>query len=183
MRRLRNFKILLFLLISILCISIGYAAISNISLSINGTAHATVDNDMRVKFSSASGDITTSSTCLSDSGTITNCATISASVTSDRVASFTVSGLKGYGDVAIVRYKILNESPNLSALLNISATTNTNSQYFTITTDLSNAASQTVAAGGYTILTVKAKVNKVLYTAASQSTTVTVTINASAVYS
>ena len=138
MRRLRNFKILLFLLISILCISIGYAAISNISLSINGTAHATVDNDMRVKFSSASGDITTSSTCLSDSGTITNCATISASVTSDRVASFTVSGLKGYGDVAIVRYKILNESPNLSALLNISATTNTNSQYFTITTDLSN---------------------------------------------
>ncbi len=182
MKRVRNFKILLFLLISILCISIGYAAISNITLSINGSAHATVDNDLRVKFSSLAADIDTSSTCLSDSGTTTSCATINASVTGDRVASFTVSGLKGYGDVAIVRYKILNESPSLSALLNISATTNTNSEYFTITTDLSNAASQTVAAGGYTILTVKAKVNKVLYTSASQSTTVTVTVNASAVY-
>ena len=175
MKRTRNFKILLFLLVSIFCISIGYAAISNITLTINGSAHAEVDNDLRVKFSSLANDIETSSTCLSDSGTTTSCATISASVTSDKVASFTISGLKGYGDVAIVRYKILNESSNSSALLNITATTNTNSEYFTITTDLSNAASQTISAGSYTILTVKAKVNKVLYTSSSQSTTVTVT--------
>lgn len=178
MKSKRNFKILMFLLVSILFISIGYAAITNINFTINGTAHAKyTDTNMSVRFSNLVSDIETSSSCLLDTGTMSNCATISASVTDDKTATFSISGLKGYGDTAIVRYKIINDgTTNVS--LNISATTNTNTEYFDVTTNLSNNSStEVVNANGTTILTVKAKVKKVITNNANQTSTVTVTIS------
>lgn len=178
-KRKRELKILSLLIISILFVSIAYAAISGVSFSINGSANAKAGEELIVKFSNLSTDIETSSACLNDSGVISSCATINASVTSDREATFDISGLKGYGDTATVKYKIINESDNANALLDITAITNTNNEYFDITTDLDNASSKVLNSGNYTILTVKAKVKKVLYTSNSATTTVTINIRAS----
>ena len=180
MKSRKNYKILLFLLISIFCVSIGYATITGISFTIGGTAHAKYDGDVLVKYSNLSSDIETSSSCLSDSGTISNCATINASVTNNKTANFTVSGLKGYGDTATVKYKIINESENRVAL-NISATTNNNTEYFSLSTSLSNGVGEILNPNESTILTIKTKVSKVLYNGLSQTANVTVTISPSIV--
>lgn len=181
MKSRRNFKYLLFLLISVLFISIGYATINGLTLQVSGGAYATPGEVQNlVKFSDLQADIVTSSTCLSDSGVISDCATINASVTNSKTATFNISGLKGYGDIATVQYKIINESQkNIS--LNISSTINTNSEYFSVTTDLSNGISEILHADEYTILTIKAKVNKILYTGDLYNTDVTVTISPSVI--
>lgn len=141
-----------------------------------GTAHANANsNEFIVKFSSSSSDSEAYSSCLSSNGTITDCAEIyDLSVVSDRVATFDIRGLQGYGDTATIKFKILNESTNgSSASLSVSATTNTNSEYFDLSTELSQS---TIAPNQYSILTIKIKVKKVLYTSITQSTNVTVTV-------
>ena len=178
MKSKENFKILTFLLISILFVSIGYATITGISFEINGSAHAKASDEILVKFSNLSTDIETSSNCLSDSGTINSCATISASVTNDKEATFNISGLKGYGDVATVKYKIINDSEHRVAL-NIKTTTNSNTEYFSVNTSLSNGNVEILNANETTILTIKTKVNKVLYDTNSKTATITVTIEPS----
>lgn len=181
MKSRRNFRYLIFLFISVLFISIGYASINGLKLQISGGAYAKpAEVESLVEFSSLSTDIQTSSSCLSDTGTISNCATIEANVTNSRTANFNISGLKGYGDIAIVNYKIINESDK-RVLLNISSTVNTNSEYFTITSELSNGISEILNAGESTILTIKAKVNKILYTGDLSDTDVTVTISPSVI--
>ena len=179
MNSIKNLNRLVIILILTLFVSIGYASIAGITLNINGGAYAHYESTLDVKFSALSSDIETSSICLSANGTTSDCATINASVTNDRTATFSVSGLKGYGDIAIVRYKIMNVSEDEAATLNISTTTNTDTEYFTVSTDLNNAQNQVVNSGNYAILTVKVKVNKVLYDMAQKTATITVNVNVS----
>ena len=158
MKGKKNFKILVFLLISILFTSIGYAAISGINLTIGGTAFAK-GGEVIVKFSDLNSDIETSSNCLLDSGRFSSCAIINTNILNDRTANFNINGLKGYGDTATVRFKIVN-----------------NSDYFSVTSNLEN---NILNSGENTTLAITVKVNKIVDSGSNLSTNVTVTVSPS----
>lgn len=108
----------LVLVISVLIIGIGYAAIQNITLNIAGTAKADASQaNFAVKFS---GEPT-----VAGSGTTT------ASVTNDLNATMNVTGLTAKGEIATATYTIQNTSADLTANLTAS-TSNTNEEYFKV---------------------------------------------------
>ena len=174
MKGKKNFKILVFLLISILFTSIGYAAISGINLTIGGTAFAK-GGEVIVKFSDLNSDIETSSNCLLDSGRFSSCAIINTNILNDRTANFNINGLKGYGDTATVRFKIVNNSEK-NVELNIDSILNNNSDYFSVTSNLEN---NILNSGENTTLAITVKVNKIVDSGSNLSTNVTVTVSPS----
>lgn len=102
------------LLIAILLLGIGYAAISGITLKIGGTADATANTDnFIVKFTSATA------------GTNCTLAEISSSDTTGRTATMNVSGLKSAEDTATATFVVTNESPDLNAVLAVTTETMT----------------------------------------------------------
>lgn len=112
----KSLRAVLFVLIAIIALGIGYAEISLITLTINGTASATASQDnFKVKFDSSSIQKTNAT----------------ATVVDDLTASFQTTGLTKEGDQAVVTYTIQNTSPDLAATL--SHNTNfTNSEYFDV---------------------------------------------------
>ena len=151
------------ILIAILILGIGYAAISDIVLKVNGTGSITAtDANFDVKFT---GTPTTSGD-----------GTISATIESDLQARLTVTGLTKKDDEATAVYTILNNSPELTANLVASLEENTNSTYFDVTYTL---GASSIAAGNTTTLTVKVKAKETPIT--DQTTTLEVDVTASAV--
>lgn len=151
------------ILIAILVLGIGYAAISDIVLKVNGTGTITAaDTNFDVKFT---GTPTTSG-----DGTIT------ATIESDLQARLTVTGLTKKDEEATAVYTILNNSPELTASLVASLKENTNTEYFDVTYTLGNSS---VTAGNTTTLTVKVKAKETPIT--DQTTTLEVDVTASAV--
>jgi len=134
-------KYLLGLLIGVVALGIGYASITNVTLSILGTAKANgsaVDSDFVVRFvqdDDTESDITAVNTVAANPASydvVTGAnVTASAEVTGDREATFNVSNMVT-GDEVTFTYYIVNLSDGLKA--NVTPTiTNNNTENFTVT--------------------------------------------------
>jgi len=143
----RKGKIVLALLLGVLMLGIGYAAISNITLTITGTAAATPGADaFKVEFTSVETYAYNGTTELSSTTEgYTDFATTASY--SETTGTFSVSGLHKKGDTVEFTYTVTNESDDLSANLSIpTISAYNNSDYITISVDPVDEV--TVAASG-----------------------------------
>ena len=105
-------------IVGILLLGIGYAAISNIILNIGGTVTADPSQaNFNVRFTEVKE--------------VSDTAKVTAGITDDLNATIDVQGLKTLGETVTATYEIENASENLSANLTIE-TTNSNTEYFEI---------------------------------------------------
>ena len=153
------------LLVAVLLVAIGYAAIAKIGLNIDGTAKSKADQSNFVV--EMIGTPTTSG-----DGTIV--ATINESKRTE--GTMNVSGLTAKGETAIAVYTVKNKSQDLSADLTVNATS-TNEEYFEV---ISNLDKTTLKAEEETTLTVTVKLLKtpIDETKEDLSTNIGVSINA-----
>lgn len=152
----------LVLLIAVLLVAIGYAAITAVPLNINGSAQATPEQtNFTVKFSGTP--------------TVSDSSKVVAEINQqDQLkATINVSKLTAKGDTATATYTIANTSADLSAVLS-AKTSNTNDEFFKIT---QNIAKGTVAAGDTTTITVTVELIKTPITQ-DEETTIGVIITA-----
>ena len=147
----KGLSIVLFALIAVIVLGVGYAAIEAINLTINGNATATPQQaNFSVKFSADDGDTTSE-----------NAGNISVS---DLSASFDTVGLTKAGDKTTVTYTVRNSSPDLKA--NITLTCNPqsgyNTEYFNNPVCKFGNGTQEILleAGGITTVTVEVEVKK-----------------------
>ncbi len=120
-------KILLVTIIATsILLGLGYAAIQNITLSIEGTATAAADqSNFLVKFTGTP--------------TVSELTKVSANIETNTKATINVTGLNQSGQTATATYEIINQSSDLSADLAV-ATTNSNTEYFTLTSELADTS-------------------------------------------
>lgn len=152
----------LVLLIAVLLVAIGYAAITAVPLNINGSAQATPEQtNFTVKFSGTP--------------TVSDSSKVVAEINQqDQLkATINVSKLTAKGDTATATYTIDNTSADLSAVLS-ATTSNTNDEFFRVT---QNIAKGTVAAGDTTTITVTVELIKTPITQ-DEETTIGVIITA-----
>ena len=124
-KREKQLQIVVFVLIAIITLGIGYTAISSIILTITGHARADVDEaNFKVHF-----DRNVEPTMTVNMGS----ATIDQD--NDKVAHISVTGLKKAGDSATAEYTIINESNGIGAKLSIDLV-NTNTEHFKVTETL-----------------------------------------------
>ncbi len=160
----RNTKAIvgLVLLVAVLLVAVGYAAITATQLTINGTANATTKQEnFNVEFTGTP--------------TVSDADKVEAKLVDQKPlnAIMNVSKLTAKGDTATATYTIANTSADLSAVLS-ATTTNTNNEYFKIT---QNIAKATVAAGDTTTITVTVELIKTPITQ-DEETTIGVAITA-----
>ena len=118
----KQIKIVIYVLIAVITLGIGYATIANIVLSINGTASGSVDsNNFNVHFDRT---VTPTMTANKGSAIIDN--------NDDKAARITVTGLTYATDTATAQFTIINESRSIGAQISIDLT-NTNDEYFRVT--------------------------------------------------
>ena len=136
MRR-TNKIILAVLIMAVMSLGIGYAAIQNITLNITGTATANPNQaNFSVKFSGTP--------------TVSDPNKVLAAITDDTNATINVEGLTSAGDTVSATYTIQNISSDLSADLVVDIT-NSNKEYFLIESELANTS---LKAGEATTLTI-----------------------------
>ena len=145
MRRANNKVVGGILLLAIVLVAVGYAAITKVGLNIDGTAKSEGNPDnFKVELigePQTSGDGTTT-------------ATIN---TADKTqGTMNVSGLNAKGQTAIATYTVKNQSADLSADLTAKATS-TNDEYFEVQCSLDKT---TLKAQEETTMTVKVKLLK-----------------------
>lgn len=145
----------LVLLIAVLLVAIGYAAITAVTLNINGSAQATPEQtNFTVKFSGTP--------TVSDSSKV-----VAVINQQDQLkATMNVNGLTAKGDTATATYTIENTSADLSAVLS-ATTTNSNTEYFKVT---QNIAKATIGHGETTTITVTVELIKTPITDGIEST-------------
>ena len=161
----KKIKVFLFVLISILTISIGYASISAINLLINGNGTASVNqNNFKVHFTQAQA--ITGTTGVSGTSTI--------DAQDDTKAMFDVTGLTKVGDYAEAVYTVRNDSNGVGAEISLSVS-NSNSEYFKVTETILDNKLQ---AGEETTAKVKVEMIKTPITD-SVSTSITASLTAS----
>ena len=133
------------LLVAIVLVAVGYAAITNVTLNIKGTAKSEGNPDnFKVELigePQTSGDGTTTATIDNQDKT---------------QGTMNVSGLNAKGQTAIATYTVKNQSADLSADLTAKATS-TNDEYFEVQCSLDKT---TLKAGEETTMTVKVKLLK-----------------------
>ena len=152
--------VLLFLVVAVLILGIGYAAIENITLNILGTAKgATFQENFTVKFS---GKPIVQKVDVKQP----DLATINASVTNDNNAALNILGLTAKGDTITATYVIQNTSDDLSAELS-ARISNSNPEYFDITHSFE---SQIIENGEATKITVTVELIKTPITESEIST-------------
>jgi len=113
------------ILIAIVVLGVGYAAITNITLNVNNsTATANADQaNFVVKFDTID--------TFEYSGNPTG-STVTLARTDDTNATFTIEGLTKQGDSVTITYPIVNESETLKAALAEPTIVNDNSEYFSV---------------------------------------------------
>ena len=164
----RNLQVCLLVLIAVVTLGIGYAAISAINLIINGNATASVNqNNFKVYFTS-----TEDTPSLTGNVTVEGTAEINSQ--DNTVATFNVGGLTKVGDYAIAAYTVLNDSEAIGAELSLNVTSS-NSEYFKVTETILDNKLQ---AGETTTATVKVEMIKTPITD-SVTTSVTARLTAS----
>ena len=168
---MKNFKnkktlqIVLLVLIAVVTLGIGYAAICAVHLIINGNATASVNqNNFKVHFIQAqaiSGSTGASGTSTIDSQ-------------DDTKATFDVTGLTKVGDYAEAVYTVRNDSNGIGAEITLNLTSS-NTEYFKVTETILDNKLQ---AGEETTAKVKVEMIKTPITD-SVSTSITATLTAS----
>ena len=168
---MKNFKnkktlqIVLLVVIAVVTLGIGYAAISAVNLIINGNATASVNQEnFKVHFTQAQA--ISGSTGASGTSTI--------DTQDDTKAMFDVTGLTKVGDYAEAVYTVRNDSNGVGAEISLSVS-NSNSEYFKVTETIQDNKLQ---AGEETTAKVKVEMIKTPITD-SVSTSVTATLTAS----
>ncbi len=147
MRKMRG---VLVILVAILVLGVGYAAISNVTLVVDGNATATADpNNFVVKFDQQS--------TFSAPTKVPTTATVTQRRIDDTHATYSITGFTKAGETVTMDFPIVNESDTLNASLSAEVTTHNNDEYFTVSQELS---SPTAAAGGSSTLSVTITVNK-----------------------
>ena len=182
----KKYLVSLFVLVALLCLGIGYAAVSK-DLTINGSASMT-ETDSNPDDDKTAEDITKeeleknfkihfeknvnfTGTCTGD-----DTATVTGSTAGDLTANITVTGLNIYGSVATITFNVKNDSEDLKAVFEEVKITNTNSKYFNVTTDWTPTV--TINAQGEMTITVTIEVIKSAIVA--QEATFTITLFAEA---
>ena len=159
----KHLKILIFTLIAIVTLGIGYAGITAINLVINGDATASVnDQNFKVRFLSEEN---VTPTITGEGNTV--------SVKDDTTAEFSVSTLTGLGDSEVATFRVKNESKGIGADISLSVTSS-NSEYFKVTEYVADTQLQ---AGDETTVTVTVEMIKTPITD-TVSTTITATLTA-----
>ena len=142
----KQIKIVIYVLIAVITLGIGYATIANIVLSINGTASGSVDsNNFNVHFDRT---VTPTMTANKGSAIIDN--------NDDKAARITVTGLTYATDTATAQFTIINESRSIGAQISIDIT-NTNDEYFRVT---ETVAKKELQAGQTTTVSVEVEMIK-----------------------
>jgi len=145
----KTLQIVLIVLVAVLTLGIGYAAISAVNLIINGNATANPsDTNFKVKFLKETGVTPKITSEYGGTGDI--------DVTSDTTATFNITGLDAVGESAVANFKVKNESNNVGAEISLSVT-NSNSEYFKVTETIQDNKLQ---AGEETTATVKVEMIK-----------------------
>lgn len=138
--------VIAFIALAVLLISVAYATINAINLSISGTATATADqSNFKVEFF---GTPEPSDTSKVEAG---------IDAVDKKIATITVSNLNAKGDTATAIYQVKNYSADLTASLEAEILKNTNTGYFKIEPILGAA---TIGAGNDTTLTIKVTLEK-----------------------
>lgn len=182
----KTVTIVLFALIAVIVLAIGYATIQAINLTITGSATASPDSSsFEVKFlNDLDGDdennprnieyeerLTTGTVVYTNNKPYS---TRPAVVDSDLTAHFNTQQLSAAGEKAIATYRVKNTSPNLSANLNVICSS-TNPEYFQTTCKLGNvSSSESLVSGAVTTVTVEVTVLKTPIEDAQASTISTV---------
>ena len=168
MQNSQNKKVLqigLFVLVAIVVLGVGYAAISAVNLIINGNATASVDqNNFKVHFTQAQS--ITGSTGASGTSTIDS--------QDDTKAMFDVTGLTKVGDYAEAVYTVRNDSNGIGAEITLNLESS-NTEYFKVTETILDNKLQT---GEETTAKVRVEMIKTPITDAV-STSITATLTAS----
>ena len=160
----KNKKVIgIVLLVAIILIAIGYAAISTLQLNISGQAQATPQQSNFTVIFSGTPEV-------SDPSKVT--AEITES--NNLKATMNVTGLVSKGDTVTATYTIENTSNDLAAALSAEEPTNSNTEYFDVSYDI---AQPTIQAGETTTVTVTVELIKTPITA-DESSTIGLTINA-----
>ena len=104
-QNIKQLKVLIFSLVTIITLGSGYALITAINLVINGDATASVsDQNFKVKFLSEEN---VTPTITGEGNTV--------SVKDDTTAEFSVSTLTGLGDIEVATFRVKNESKGIGA--------------------------------------------------------------------
>ena len=154
-------------LIAILALGIGYAAVSAITLTITGTGSIT----------STAGNFVVEYTQVAVAGTSTGVTTTQS--VSGTSGSFTVTGMTKKGDYAEFTYTIVNSSEGLSAQLGTpTIESGYNSEYFTVTST-TNSPTLLTSTGANSTTTQTVRIEAAKTPIADQtSNTVTITLSA-----
>ena len=153
-------KAFLFLsiIVAVLVLGIAYAAISNVSLQITGTAEAApADSNFKVAFGKL--DDGTYKPDFVATNEADDCEAVATfTVPADNQATITATGFKKVGDTLTATFYVLNNSTDLKASLpDEKLTVNGTTEYFQVTADLTN---NEIAAKGNTTVTVTIKLLK-----------------------
>ena len=139
-RNVKQLKVLIFSLVTIITLGIGYAGITAINLVINGDATASVnDQNFKVRFLSEE-----------------NVTPTTVSVKDDTTAEFNVLTLTGLGDSEVATFRVKNESKGIGADISLNVTSS-NSEYFKVTEYVQDTQLQ---AGDETTVTVTVEMIK-----------------------
>ena len=161
----KTLQIVLVLLIAVLTLGVGYAAISAVNLIINGNATTSVNqNNFKVHFIQAQ-DIT---------GSTGASGTSSIDTQDDTKAIFDVTGLTKVGDYAEAVYTVRNDSNGIGAEITLNLESS-NTEYFKVTETILDNKLQT---GEETTAKVRVEMIKTPITD-SVSTSITATLTAS----
>ncbi|MBQ1812758.1 MAG: hypothetical protein II119_02290 [Bacilli bacterium] len=167
----KSLGLLVYVLIAVVALGIGYAAISAITLTINGTAHATPSQDnFIVEFdTTATNTITSSPANIAsyNSGSDVTAASIdTANDATKRTAKFDLYGFTTRDEYADVTFTVVNKSPDIKAKLCSSdiAVSGGSSASFTSTASLPSATGNPAcvtlnANGGTTTIVVHTVLN------------------------
>ena len=170
MKQKRTFVTLL-LVIAILCLGIGYAVITNQTLTINGSAKAEIGTGaVDVEFTNAKAA----------TGSETKVTEAKVDDVEKTKASFKVEGLTTLNETASVEFTIANNSSDIPATLGAPNITLDKNEWFEVASTYSNANLAVKGQGGDSqTLTLTVKLIKVPTTeeaAAAASETITVSI-------
>ncbi len=158
--------VIVLLLIAVLVLGVGYAAITNVTLNITGQASATSDDDnFDVNF------IGTPTFSKLGAGPDANIVVARAD---EHNATIQVSGLKSVNEYVTGTYTIKNVSPEAVTAALSATVSNNNPEYFEVTYVFDQ---NTIAQNAETTVTVTVKLIKVVVTT-DQSATIGLTIDA-----
>lgn len=161
----------LIILVAVLVLGVGYAVVSNVTLTISGEA-SMKDVELNVGFNgTVTPDVTNAA------GATATGSNAGTSTTGVKIATINVSNLAKVGDYAEVTYEVQNYETDVDANVYVSNIANDKSDYFEVTTDAGSDSKKAVAKNnGTNTIKVTVKLKARPTTAADNKATITITL-------